>query len=142
MPLLIGTWRFFVGGPELQLAISDLQPNGRFGVEASTQLAVQVGSPNPFLMLGEGFWDEIGQAVSFTLGGTTAGATPPTVTLMFSGHQVSPATTGDPAQDQVWTLVGEFRHALFAGGAPTPLIPGESARRTAFGWYAQITAPI
>jgi hypothetical protein len=89
-------------------------------------------------MSGEGFWDEIGQAVSFSLNGAAPGALP--VTVVFTGHQVPPTAVADPARDQIWTLVGEFRHALIAQGPlpPTP-IPDESARRSVFGWYAQIT---
>lgn len=96
-----------------------------------------------FPMNGLGFWDEIGQAVSFSVAGATPGGNLATsVTLVFAGHQVSPPVGADPAQDQVWTLVGEFRHALAAPprlpSPPTP-IPDESARRSIFGWYAQIT---
>jgi hypothetical protein len=150
MPLLMGDWRFFVGGPELQLVTSDLQPSGHFKV-SSPGLSMRFAPPpdNQFLMRGEGFWNDIGQAVSFTLSGAAPPPPPPgppgpppprlSVTLMFAGHQVSPTVAADPAQDQVWTLVGEFRHALIAGPPPSIPIPDESARRSVFGWYAQIT---
>jgi hypothetical protein len=146
MPLLMGNWRFFVGGPEVPLTLSDLQASGRFKVSApaslSGQLFPQLPPQGQFAMGGEGFWNEIGQSVSFGLINTTAVNTP--VMLVFTGHQVRPAGGGDPAQDQVWTLVGEFRHVL-AVSPPLPSatpLPDESARRFIFGWYAQITQVI
>jgi hypothetical protein len=149
MPLFMGNWRFFVGGPEAQLVLSELQPAGRFKVSANVSTQFAPPPNNQFGMSGEGFWDELGQTVSFTLngapppppGGGPAGPVLPT-TLVFAGHQVAPFTVvADPAQDQLWTLVGEFRHALIALPplASPPAIPNESARRSVFGWYAQIT---
>lgn len=85
-------------------------------------------------MTGFGFWNEIGQAISFTL----HTATPETgsQTLVFTGYQVRPPAGPDPGQDLVWTLVGEFRHAFALRRIE---LPDESARRFVFGWYAQIT---
>jgi hypothetical protein len=138
MPLLMGTWRLFVSGVnvETRLTLSDMGPDGRFKV-SSTTLSSKFGQANPFPMSGEGFWNEVGQAVSFSLTGGVAGTVP--LTLVFAGHQVPPAVA-DPAQDQVWTLVGECRHALVAVPPLQPQpVPDESARRSVFGWYAQIT---
>jgi hypothetical protein len=137
MPLLTGNWRFFVGGPDVGLAITDLQPSGNFAVSAGLGLYAQLFPPvaMPPNMTGFGLWNEIGQAISFTLQCNT-----PEVgrqALVFTGCQVHPAGGADPAQDLVWTLVGEFRHALFPGQAMV-LLPDESARRSVFGWYAQI----
>jgi hypothetical protein len=139
MPLIQSTWRFFVGGPEVPLAISALQPAGNFEVSAGpalcAQLFPQVAAPPK--MTGFGLWNEIGQAISFTLQTATAETGPQT--LVFTGYQVHPPEGADPAQDLVWTLVGEFRHAF--GGRPI-LLPDESARRFVFGWHAQITQVI
>jgi hypothetical protein len=148
MPLLMGDWRFFVGvgGPEIPLTLSDLQASGHFKVSAPVSLYAQLFPQSPpqnrSPLGGEGWWNEIGQSVSFGLI-NTSGVTAP-VMLAFTGHQVPPPGGGDPAQDQVWTLVGEFRHVLAVSGAipaATPL-PHESARRFIFGWYAQITQVI
>jgi hypothetical protein len=57
--------------------------------------------------------------------------------VVFTGYQVRPSGGADPAQDQVWTLIGEFRHAF--GPTEGIVMPDESARRFIFGWYAQIT---
>jgi hypothetical protein len=146
MPLLMGNWRLFVGGlpPDVRLVMSDLQPGGRFKVSSPGALSsrfVQGGMPFP--MSGEGFWDEVGQAVSFTVGGTPPPAPSVPVVVVFAGLQVAPTLVADPAEDQVWTLVGEFRHALTAVPPQLPVaIPDESARRSVFGWYAQITQVI
>jgi len=146
MPLLMGAWRFFVGGPEIPLTLSDLQASGHFKVSAPVslygQLFPQFPPANRPPMNGEGWWNEIGQSVSFGMVNTTGVPNP--VMLAFTGHQVRPAGGGDPAQDQVWTLVGEFRHVL-AVSPPLPSatpISDESARRFIFGWYAQITQVI
>jgi hypothetical protein len=133
----MGDWRLFVGGPEVLLNLSNLQAGGRFNA-ASADVSLRLVN-NQFFMGGEGFWDEIGQTVSFSLNGRAPGQLP--VTVIFTGHQVAPTAAGDPAQDQIWTLVGEFRHALVGQGAALPPAPiqDESARRSVFGWYAQIT---
>ena len=148
MPLLMGDWRFFVGvgGPEIRPTLSELQAAGRFKVPAPAslygELLPQIPPQNRPAMIGDGWWNEIGQSISFGMVNTVGVPTP--VMLSFSGYQVSPPGGGDPAQDQVWTLVGEFRHTLAASGplpAPPP-ITGESARRFIFGWYVQITQVI
>jgi hypothetical protein len=144
MPLLMGTWQLFVGGgPAVPLTISQPQSTQIVDVAAGSDLSARLVPgltlENRFPMNGQGFWDESGQAISFGLTGQAAGATP--VTYMFAGHQVVlPADGGDPAQDQLCTLVGEFQHVL----AQLPPFHAvgfsyENARRQSFGWYAQIT---
>jgi hypothetical protein len=150
MPLLMGDWRLFVGGTQTSLVLRDLQASGRFKVSANQRLSTNLFPALPaggsFPMDGEGFWNEVGQAISFSLTGTSAAVGNVPVTLQFTGYQVQPVfvAPADPAQDLIWTLVGEFRHALaVTPPLPSPaLLPNESARRFIFGWYAQITQVI
>ena len=115
-----------------------MQASGVFQVDAAPPFAAQLfpqlagGGPPP-TMSGSGFWDETGQAILFSLQCSVAG---PRQTIVFTGYQVHPPTGADPAQDLVWTLVGEFRHGF---GSQAVVISDESARRFIFGWYAQIT---
>jgi len=118
-----------------------LQPAGNFAVtvvgpEFTAQLFPQIGAAGEAVrtMIGWGFWNEISQAISFTLHLNTA--TVGQQALAFTGYQVHPPPGAGPGQDLVWTLVGEFRHAF---GGPMISLADESARRFVFGWYAQIT---
>ena len=144
MPLLTGNWRLFVGGPEETLGITDLQPSGNFAASVGPALVLHLfpalgGAAGPLGMSGRGFWNEVGQAIAFSLRFNM----PPLghQNLLFTGYQVQPPGGADPAQDVVWTLAGEFQH-VSGIGAPQTVLPDESARRFVFGWYAQITQVI
>src|SRR5262245_37303023 len=144
MPLLIGTWRLFLDGVEAQLTLSNLEASGKFRASVSSSLVAtffpHLSPLEYFELAGEGFWNEIGQEISFTLGGLRIGLPP--LVLVFGGRQVRPASGADPAQDRVWTVAGEWRAAHPSLQPVTPLLASgpsdETARRFVFGWYAQI----
>lgn len=111
----------------MPLDIGPLQSTGQFTVSAATPLSAQLIPDLPtqsqFPMNGLGFWDEIGQAVSFSVAGATPGGNLATsVTLVLAGHQVSPPVGADPAQDQVCHRPPRYRMRApdgpYSGGTP------------------------
>jgi hypothetical protein len=118
MPLPVGDWNANVNGTEGVLTIEPLSAQGLFD-----------GS-----LLGEAIqaaWDESSQSItfiSFSVGGIDR------FRALYSGCLFSTPPNPEPGRDIVWTLCG---NATAVSQSGTPVVPAH-ARRTIFGWTAQI----
>ena len=128
MPLPYGTWKALVNGAEGLLRIDPPDAQGIF-----------VG--RVFGSTIKGFWNEAAQKIQFSsyaeLG---AGAQTP-VFGIFEGYLFRSPLNPNPGQDVTVTLVGSLLASAQVVGTGTPVLPEvvPSARRSTFGWMAQIT---
>ena len=122
MPLQAGTWAANVGGENLPLNITGVFPDG------SVEATLGPGSTGGIKYAG--FWDEDSQRLC----------------LIASGNAGSLMLTGYLFTDQV-NLTGVVGSVIFtlAGvidffGTPSANLPGPTptAKRSSYGWYAQI----
>ena len=123
MPLETGTWTINANGQLGQLNISSVVPSGNLSGTIYVGGVTPV-DPSTF----QGFWDETSQKITFGL-----------TDVLHNGFQVY---TGFLFQDQiritgvtgsvVFTLAGYVQIFGAVGGLSS------TARRSLFGWYAQI----
>ena len=121
MPLPTGTWIASFAGSAVRLAITSVEPSGMVSGQV-------LNTGNPV----SGAWDEDGQKLTFVVLPTAALRA---ATLVATGYLFTdPVNLTGVVGSVVFTLAGQIEYyALddFFGLNPT-------ARRAAFGWYAQI----
>ena len=111
MPLQAGDWAANVGGTQMQFKISGVDPQGNV-----TALFVFAGLEAP------GFWDEDSQRLTLLRS-----------TQLFVGYLFTdPVNLTGVSGSVVFTLAGVVEDLPGAWG------PAPTAKRSAFGWYAQI----
>lgn len=118
MPLPVGLWKAIVSGVETDFNIQTPNPQGLF--------VGRLGTVNL-----SGFWDESSQRIAFTF--AVGGAVPQNAA--FVGYLFRTPVSPAPGQDVVATLAGTFQTTTPTAGD----LPQATARRTTFGWLAQIT---
>lgn len=120
MPLQSGVWSVSSAAiPETELSITGVDQfgnvSGNFGGK---------GIPLPI----RGYWDEDGQRLQLL---ALAGPNASPVALVFSGYLFTdPLNTTGVTGSVIFTLAGEVEFYSAVAGA--------TARRSTFGWYAQI----
>jgi hypothetical protein len=117
MSLKTGDWNMNENGIEGTLAITNVDANGA--------VSGKLGGFNI-----SGIWDETSRTLTFAFPVGVSG-TP----RFFKGFLFSTPRTPAPGIDIVWTLAG-YVQAPEVGMAAAL---GGNARRSAFGWFAQIT---
>jgi hypothetical protein len=112
MPLQAGNWIANVGGVQTQLNIIGVDPQGNV-----TALFAIAASETP------GFWDEDSQRLTLL-----------SSTQLFVGYLFTdPVNLTGVSGSVVFTLAGVVEDIMPSGIGPAP-----TAKRSAFGWYAQI----
>jgi hypothetical protein len=129
MPLKIGEWKMNENGVEATLYINSVNPdNGEV-------LGSIGGAVGPVV----GIWDETSRAITLahpiSLVPLPVGEPPLPPPRVYKGFLFSTPRNAAPGQDVVWTLAG-FVQSIDVG---TAVGMGGNARRTVFGWFAQIT---
>lgn len=123
MPLPTGTWRFNLNGDESSLIIESVHPTtGRLEGKTSGGFPLH------------GLWNDASQCITFALGDNPNPANEKFLPLCFRGFLFSTPAQPTPGQDVLWTLTGSVVDA-----AGSPHLVTATARRTEFGWFAQIT---
>jgi hypothetical protein len=124
MPIPSGTWSANVNGVEAELSLS---PPNEHGVFLGRLFETDV----------RGYWDEVSQAVTFSLTVIFDNATP--IVAIFEGYLFRSPPEPAPGRDVVATMTGSF-HVTPGNLGLAEGFPGKgSARRNRFGWYASIT---
>ena len=125
MPLPTGTWKATVNGAESPLRIDPLDAQGVFTGQI-------------FGGRIKGFWNEAGQKIQFASFAEIGGGAQTPVFGIFEGYLFRSPIHPEPGQDVVVTLVGSLLVSAQAIGLE--VLPGivPSARRSTFGWMAQI----
>ena len=126
MSLKNGQWKMNQNGTEVTLNINSVNPDG--GVSGS------IGGQD-FV----GVWDETSRTITFAcpaagVGTAVSGVAGPPPRV-YKGFLFSTPRNPAPGQDVVWTLVGSFQFS----DVNSAVNMGGNARRTVFGWFAQIT---
>jgi hypothetical protein len=118
MSLKLGDWKTNFNGDEGVLTLQGVDVNG---VVSGTFHS------SPIL----GLWDETARRISFSFKVTSQIPYSP----LFKGILMSTPRNPQPGQDIIWTLLGSF-HAF-----ELAIVQGQggNARRSTFGWFAQIT---
>jgi hypothetical protein len=129
MSLKLGEWKMNDNGVEGALLIDNVDPNSG---EISGRIGGQ-GGFEPFV----GVWDETARTITvacpvYAAGGGPPGLPPPRV---YKGFLFSTPRIPAPGQDVVWTLAGFVQLTDVA----TAVGMAGNARRTVFGWFAQVT---
>ena len=131
MPLQLGVWHINVNGTEGDLNIQNIDAQG-----------IVTGSL--FAQQFRGLWDEVSQTITFLAmrqlvipTGLPPGYVPPleNVPHSYRGYLFSTPPQPQPGQDIQWTLAGSV---VDSAGEAVNGIAG-TARRNAFGWFAQFT---
>ena len=124
MSLPTGTWKANVNGTQSPLRIDPLDAQG-------------VSTGQIFGGRIKGFWNEAGQKIQFASFSDIGGGQSP-VFGVFEGYLFRSPPQPEPGQDVVVTLVGSLLVTAQAIGSNQ--LPGivPSARRSTFGWMAQI----
>jgi hypothetical protein len=126
VPLQIGTWLINVGG----LGVGNLVIAG---VDAQGNVSATLG-PSGRL---SGFWDEDAQKLTLTL--FPVNTQIPTVVQIFVGYLFTdPVNLLGVTGSVFFTLAGHVENFIPMGGAIFRLGPPATAKRSVFGWYAQI----
>ena len=121
MSLQSGEWKINDNGVESTLTIGSVNPkNG--------EVTGQIATVGNFV----GVWDETSRAFTFAVPIGGAGVL---VQRFYKGFLFSTPRNPDPGQDVVWTLAG-FVQVI---DLPAAIENRGNARRTIFGWFAQIT---
>jgi hypothetical protein len=129
LPLPTGTWITSIGGKRQSLEISS--------VDASGQVVGGVRLLPTALITLNGVWDEDGQKL--TLVGPLVPVAPGDLRAPFIATAYlfsDPINLTGVIGSVIFTLCGQIEY--FAQNDPDPLGLSPSARRSAFGWYAQI----
>jgi hypothetical protein len=114
MPLQAGDWTANVGGTQMQLKIIGVDPQGNV-----TALFGFAASEAP------GFWDEDSQRLTLL-----------SATQLFVGYLFTdPVNLTGVSGSVVFTLAGVVEDVIPPAGG---IGPAPTAKRSAFGWYAQI----
>jgi hypothetical protein len=122
MPLQAGSWTANVGGLPSQLQIT--------AVDAQGNVSGSIAG-NPI----SGFWDEDSQRITFLRAPSTVSGL--SLQQLFVGYLFTdPINLTGLAGSVHFTLAGYVED--FLTQAPTFIGPPPSAKRSVFGWYAQI----
>jgi hypothetical protein len=128
MSLKIGDWKMNDNGAEGTLHIINVAPN-------SGEVSGAIDGVGQFV----GVWDETSRTITLTSPAYVVvppvGAPPLPPPRIYKGFLFSTPRNPAPGQDVVWTLAG-FVQITDVG---TAVNMGGNARRTVFGWFAQIT---
>ncbi len=119
MSLKLGVWKMNENGVEDTLGIEGVDPN-------TGEVSGSLGAFGAF----KGLWDETSRTISFRT--FMEGQSAP---RFYKGFLFSTPRNPAPGQDVVWTLAG-FLQIVELGDVVSM---GGNARRTVFGWFAQIT---
>ena len=122
MSLKLGVWKINENGAEGTFDILNVNPETG---EVSGQIYGDLTGPFA------GVFDETSRTITFVCQGQPMIFAP----RLFKGILFSTPRNPAPGQDVVWTLAG-FVQFTDLGGAGHM---GGNARRTVFGWFAQIT---
>ena len=123
MPIANGIWKANVNGTEADLTLD--APNLQ-GV-ITGQL---FGAPL------RGFWDELSQSLAFLLVVTDDAGLP--IVASFKAHLFRSPAKPEPGRDLVATLTGSLE--MSAGNLAAGAFPAiGTAKRSVFGWFAQIS---
>jgi hypothetical protein len=128
MSLKLGEWKMNDNGVEGTFHIVNVNPN-------SGEVAGTIDGVGEFV----GVWDETSRTITLacpvSFAGLPVGAPPLPPQRVYKGFLFSTPRNPTPGQDVVWTLAG-FVQFTDVGSAVNM---GGNARRTVFGWFAQIT---
>jgi hypothetical protein len=128
MSLKIGEWKMNENGVEAALQINNVNPD-------NGEVTGSIGGVGEFV----GVWDETSRTITLacpvSFVALPVGAPPLPPPRVYKGFLFSTPRNAAPGQDVVWTLAGfvQFTDVASAVGV------GGNARRTVFGWFAQIT---
>ncbi|MBV8373080.1 MAG: hypothetical protein JOY69_07440 [Candidatus Eremiobacteraeota bacterium] len=124
MPLQIGTWKASVGGQNVQLNITNVSADG---IINATLGPGGVGDTRY-----AGFWDEDSQRLCLISSPTENAGSP-----MFTGYLFTdPVNLTGVGGSVIFTLAGVVEYFGMPAGIPPG--PEPTAKRSSFGWYAQI----
>jgi len=123
MSLKTGDWKMNVNGAEGTLNITNVDPNS--GAVLGQALGQGLS----------GLWDETSRTLTFAVQGPPVA--PPAIYAppVYKAFLFSTPRNPAPGQDVLWTLAG-FVQGIDSATAGAM---GGNARRTMFGWFAQIT---
>ena len=123
MSLKLGVWKMNLNGIESLLALSSVDQNG----------SVLGDFNNRHL---KGLWDYAARILTFSM--AAQNPRPPDTSavlpMFFTGYLFSTPSNPAPGQDVQWTLTGFAETTDFSAAAAS----GGNARRSIFGWFAQI----
>ncbi|WP_147417601.1 hypothetical protein [Sphingomonas cavernae] len=127
MQLRTGAWEANIDGVEATLSIVSVDPAGI----VTGQL---VNYSDPTIVI-NGLWDDTAQRLTFLTNATAAGGGGSPSREFFEAYLISTPQRPAPGQDIVWTLAGSVQ-SIGHGSLGTHL---SNARRSRFGWFAQIS---